>query len=228
MDKDRLVIALDGPAGAGKSTVAKGIAKKLNLLYIDTGAMYRAMTYVVLDKKVSVKNEKKINQLFKDVKLEFKKNNKNQIDIYYNDKNINNMLRIRPVDQNVSIVCSYKKVREHMVYWQREISKNYDTVLDGRDIGTKVFPDTPYKFYITASVEKRAQRRLKDRKNIENLSLDEIKKDMIKRDRIDSTRKLDPLKKAKDAILIDTTDMTIEQVIRFILKHIKQIQDKRK
>jgi len=138
------------------------------------------------------------------------------------------MLRIRPVDQNVSIVCSYKKVREHMVYWQREISKNYDTVLDGRDIGTKVFPDTPYKFYITASVEKRAQRRLKDRKNIENLSLDEIKKDMIKRDRIDSTRKLDPLKKAKDAILIDTTDMTIEQVIRFILKHIKQIQDKRK
>lgn len=227
MENNRIIIALDGPAGAGKSTIAKHIAKKLNFLYIDTGAMYRAITYVVLERNICVSDENKINELLFQVEIDFKKNKNNQIDVYFNEKKINNELRTRRVDLNVSIVCKYPEVRKYMVKLQRRISEDYDVILDGRDIGTVVFPDTPHKFYLDASVDKRAKRRLKDKKNIEKLSFAEIKKDIIRRDKIDSSRKLSPLKQAGDAVYIDTTNMAINKVVDFILKKIELKSNKR-
>ena len=221
MKNNQTVIALDGPAGAGKSTVAKQIAKKLNLLYVDTGAMYRAITYVVLKKCINVFDESKITRLLDQIRIDFKKNKNNQIDVYFNRKKINDELRTRELDRNVSIVCKYQKVREYMVQLQRKISENYDVILDGRDIGTVVFPGAPYKFYLDASVDERAKRRLLDKKNKEKTPFEEIKKDIIKRDKIDSSRKLSPLKRAKDAVYVDTTNMTIDKVVNSILKKMK-------
>lgn len=221
MKNNHLIIAIDGPAGAGKSTIAKIVSEKLNLLYIDTGAMYRAITYIVLENNININDEKAINNLLIDINLEFKKNNENNIDIYFNNKKINDCLRTQQVDKNVSKVSSYKKVREHCVQLQREIPKNYDVVLDGRDIGTVVYPDTPYKFYLDATVDERARRRMLDAKNKENLSLEEIKEDIIKRDEFDSNRKISPLKRADNAIYIDTSNMTIEEVANEIIKKCK-------
>ena len=215
--RENIIIALDGPAGAGKSTIAKKIADKLNLLYIDTGAMYRAITYVIIKKEIDMKNETEINALLKDVKIDFKKNKENRIDVYFEDKMINQELRTQMVEKNVSLASSYQKVREHMVELQRQISMNYNVILDGRDIGTVVFPDTKYKFYLDASVDERAKRRLLDSKNKETLSFDEIKKDIIRRDEFDSSRKISPLKQAEDAIRIDSTNMSIDEVVNYIL-----------
>ena len=218
MNNNHLIIAIDGPAGAGKSTIAKIASKKLNLLYIDTGAMYRAITYIVLKNNININDEKAINNLLIDMNLEFKKNNENNIDIYFNNKKINDCLRTQQVDQNVSKVSSYKKIREHCVQLQRELPKNYDVVLDGRDIGTVVYPDTPYKFYLDATVDERVRRRKLDVKNKEKLSLEEIKEDIIKRDEFDSNRKISPLKRADNAIYIDTSNMTIDEVANEIIK----------
>jgi len=222
-NKKHIVIAIDGPAGAGKSTVAKIIAQKMNLLYIDTGAMYRAITYVVYKLGINPKDEKKVSEVLKSINLEFKMNKKNNIDVFYNGENINKFLRIKEVDDTVSYVCSYKKVREFMVAKQRELSKNYNVILDGRDIGTVVFPNTPYKFYLDASVEERARRRMLDTKNKERLSFEKVKENIIKRDKLDSTRKLSPLRKAEDAIYIDSTNMSIGEVVNFIIKKVKEI-----
>ncbi len=221
MKNNHLIIAIDGPAGAGKSTIAKIASEKLNLLYIDTGAMYRAITYIVLKNNININDEKAINNLLIDMNLEFKKNNENNIDIYFNNKKINNCLRTQQVDRNVSKVSSYLKVREHCVQLQRRIPKNYDVVLDGRDIGTVVYPDTPYKFYLDATVEERARRRKLDVKNKENLSLEEIKEDITKRDEFDSNRKISPLKRADNAIYIDTSNMTIDEVANKIIEKCK-------
>ncbi len=213
-------IAIDGPAGAGKSTIAKLIARKLNLLYIDTGAMYRAITYAVLNSNISPDDREKVIELLKELKIEYKKS-EDGIDIYINNVKVNDKLRNKIIDKNVSIISAIPEVRELLVAHQREISKNYDVILDGRDIGTVVFPDADYKFYLDASVDVRAERRLKDAKNKENLSIEEIKADIIKRDRIDSTRKVSPLKRASDAIYIDTSNMSIEEVVNKVISYIK-------
>ncbi len=213
-------IAIDGPAGAGKSTIAKLIARKLNLLYIDTGAMYRAITYAVLNFNISPDDREKVIELLKELKIEYKKS-EDGIDIYINNVKVNDKLRNKIIDKNVSIISAIPEVRELLVAHQREISKNYDVILDGRDIGTVVFPDADYKFYLDASVDVRAERRLKDAKNKENLSIEEIKADIIKRDRIDSTRKVSPLKRASDAIYIDTSNMSIEEVVNKVISYIK-------
>ncbi len=218
MSDNHVIIALDGPSGAGKSTIAKLVAKKINLLYIDTGAMYRAITYIAIDNNINVNNEEKINSMLNNTNLEFKMNEDNNIDIYYNKNRINDQLRTQIVEKNVSKISSYAKVREHCVTLQRKIPKNYNCILDGRDIGTVVFPDTPYKFYLDASVNERAKRRMNDTKNKENLSLKKIQEDITRRDKFDSSREISPLKKAEDAVYIDSSDMSINKVVQFIMK----------
>jgi len=209
-----LKIAIDGPAGAGKSTVAKKVAEKLKLLYIDTGAMYRAITYGVIKNKIDIDNEKEVAEFLD--KLDFRLNRNElskEMDIFINGELVNSKLRNREVDKNVSKISSYKKVREFLVSIQQKLGSEYDVILDGRDIGTVVFPNADFKFYIDASVEERADRRLKDIKNKEHLSYDEIKREIIERDKLDSTRKISPLKKAVDAVYIDTSNMGIDEVV---------------
>ncbi len=215
-------IAVDGPAGAGKSTVSKIVAQKLNLLYIDTGAMYRAITYALIKNNVDLHNEEKIKDFIKKIDFSLKRNSETgEMDIFINGEKVNEQLRKKIIDLNVSLVSSYKSVREFLVKLQRKLGQEYDVILDGRDIGTVVFPDADVKFYIDASVDVRAKRRLEDKKNKEARSIEEIKKQIIKRDKLDSTRKISPLKKADDAIYIDTSNMSIDEVVNLMIQRIQ-------
>ena len=215
-------IAVDGPAGAGKSTVSKMVAEKLNLFYIDTGAMYRAITYALLKNNIDLHNEKQIENFIKSINFSLKKNPEtNEMKIFINGKSVNEELRKKIIDLNVSLVSSYKCVRDFLVKLQQELGKNYNVILDGRDIGTVVFPDADFKFYLDASVDVRAKRRLNDAKNKEQRSIEEIKNEIIERDKLDSTREISPLKKANDAIYIDTSHLSIEEVVNLMIKKIK-------
>lgn len=213
-----MIIAFDGPAGSGKSTIAKIISEKLGITYLDTGAMYRAVTLYFLENNVDFKDEKQVEINLEKIELEFI-NDK----LYLNNKDVSVQIREKNVNDNVSFVSAIRIVREKMVDLQRKMSGKKSVVLDGRDIGTVVFPNADYKFYITASVDVRARRRYEEelQKGISNLSFDEVKKSMENRDYIDSNREVTPLRKADDAIEIDTSDMSIEQVLKKILSYIK-------
>ena len=212
-----MIIAVDGPAGAGKSTISKLIAKKLNINYIDTGAMYRAVTYKCLSEGVDVKNEKDVIEVAKRTDIDFRDNN-----IYLDSKVVNEEIRTREVSANVSDVAKIKEVRYLMVDVQREIGTRNDVILDGRDIGSYVFPNADYKFFLVATPEERGRRRYKElcEKGFEG-TLEEIIKDIEKRDEIDSNREFAPLKKADDAIEIDTTGLGIEEVVEAVVSKIK-------
>ena len=201
-----MIIAFDGPAGSGKSTIAKIISKKLGITYLDTGAMYRAVTLYFLENGVDFNDEEQVKINLDKINLEFKND-----DLYLNNKDVS--VQIREI----------KIVREKMVDLQRKMSGQQSVILDGRDIGTVVFPNADYKFYITASVDVRARRRYEEemKKGKSDISLDEVKKSIQNRDLIDSTREVTPLKKADDAIEIDTSNMTIEQVLERIISYIK-------
>ena len=213
-----MIIAFDGPAGSGKSTIAKIISEKLGITYLDTGAMYRAVTLYFLENNVDFNDENQVKINLEKIELEFI-NDK----LYLNNKDVSVQIREKNVNDNVSFVSAIRIVREKMVDLQRKMSGKKSVVLDGRDIGTVVFPNADYKFYITASVDVRARRRYEEelRKGISNLSLNEVKKSMENRDYIDSNREVTPLKKADDAIEIDTSDMSIDQVLEKILSYIK-------
>ena len=212
-----MIIAVDGPAGAGKSTISKLIAKKLNINYIDTGAMYRAVTYKCLSEGVDVKNEEAVIEVAKRTDIDFRDNN-----IYLDSKVVNEEIRTREVSANVSDVAKIKEVRYLMVDVQREIGTRNDVILDGRDIGSYVFPNADYKFFLVATPEERGRRRYKElcEKGFEG-TLEEIIKDIEKRDEIDSNREFAPLKKADDAIEIDTTGLGIEEVVEAVVSKIK-------
>lgn len=212
-----MIIAVDGPAGAGKSTISKLIAKKLNINYIDTGAMYRAVTYKCLSEGVDVKNEKDVIEVAKRTDIDFRDNN-----IYLDSKVVNEEIRTREVSANVSDVAKIKEVRYLMVDVQREIGTKNDVILDGRDIGSYVFPNADYKFFLVATPEERGRRRYKElcEKGFEG-TLEEIIKDIEKRDEIDSNREFAPLKKADDAIEIDTTGLGIDEVVEAVVSKIK-------
>ena len=212
-----MIIAVDGPAGAGKSTISKLIAKKLNINYIDTGAMYRAVTYKCLSEGVDVKNEEAVIEVAKRTDIDFRDNN-----IYLDSKVVNEEIRTREVSANVSDVAKIKEVRYLMVDVQREIGTRNDVILDGRDIGSYVFPNADYKFFLVATPEERGRRRYKElcEKGFEG-TLEEIIKDIEKRDEIDSNREFAPLKKADDAIEIDTTGLGIDQVVETVVSKIK-------
>ena len=212
-----LVIAVDGPAGAGKSTIAKIIADKLNINYIDTGAMYRAVTYKVLQNNIDTTDEQAIIEVAKASEIDFKDNN-----IYLDGKILKEEIRTPEVSNNVSYVAQIKEVRYLMVDVQREIGNRSSVILDGRDIGSYVFPNADYKFFLNASPEERGERRYKElvKKGYET-TLEEVIKDVIRRDEIDSNREFAPLVKADDAIEIDTTGKSIEGVVEDVISKIK-------
>src|SRR5699024_5616848 len=211
-----LVIAVDGPAGAGKSTIAKLIAEKLNINYIDNGVMYRAITYKCLQNNIDINNEKEVINIAKDCEIDFKDNN-----IYLNGEILTDEIRTMEVSNNVSNVAKIKEVRYLMVDVQRNIGKVSSVILDGRDIGSYVFPNADYKFFLIATPEERGNRRYKELVNKGyNVNLEEIIKDIIKRDEIDSNREFAPLVKAEDAIEIDTTGKSINEVVQSVLSKI--------
>ena len=217
-------VAIDGPASAGKSTVAKIIAKKLSFVYIDTGAMYRACTVIARDNKIDYGDEDAILKAIDKTGIEFKAVNGEQ-KVYAGNKDISLEIRTPEISANVSQVSALAEVRKKMVSLQREMAGQTNVIMDGRDIGTTVLPNAEVKIFLVASAHSRAQRRLLDLKQRgihSDKTVDEIEKDIANRDYKDSHRKISPLKKASDAIKIDTTNMTIDQVVDTILKKIKE------
>ena len=211
-----LVIEVDGPAGAGKSTIAKIVAKKLNINYIDTGAMYRAITYKCLQNGVDINNEEEVIKIAQNTDIDFRDNN-----LYLDKVVVTDEIRTMEVSNNVSNVAKIKEVRYLMVDVQREIGKRNSVILDGRDIGSYVFPNADFKFFLIATPEERGARRYKElTEKGYTTSLEEIINDIIKRDEIDSNREFAPLVKAEDAIEIDTTGKTIDEVVESVLSKI--------
>lgn len=209
-----MIIAIDGPAGSGKSTIAKLIAKDLDLVYLDTGAMYRIFTLKTLKENVEHTNLKKINELLETLDIDIDKDK-----FYLDKKDVSSEIRTTEVANNVSNIAALKEVREKMVSLQREFSKSKNVIVDGRDIGTVVFPNANVKIFLIADTKERTNRRYKELKEKnKNISWDEIYKNILTRDEIDSTRKIAPLKKAEDAIEVDTTGKSIEEVKKIILE----------
>ncbi|WP_019134391.1 (d)CMP kinase [Kallipyga massiliensis] len=207
----RQAIAIDGPSASGKSTIARLLADRLHMDYLDTGAMYRAITLFALESGVDPENEEEVNRLLDRVEITF-----NDGDILVNGKVCTREIRTDEVTRAVSPVSSYKKVREKMVDQQRKIAGDRPVILDGRDIGTVVLPDALLKIFLTASPEVRAQRRLKDDKSSSTMDYQALLVSIKKRDDFDSHRAISPLRPAEDAILIDSSDMTIDQVLEKI------------
>lgn len=216
------IIAIDGPAGAGKSTIAKLVAKKLNYFYIDTGAMYRAITLKALKEKINFDNEKALVELSAKADIELKRDNNGSLRVFLDGKDVTKRIRDKDVNLHISILSKIKDVRRNMVLKQRELGKNEKVVLEGRDIGTVVFPEAKYKFYLDAKFSERVKRRYKDFIRMgKKFSLEEVRKDLLRRDRSDKLRKIAPLKKARDAIYIDTTNLSINEVVDRILSYIR-------
>lgn len=210
-------IAIDGPAGAGKSSIAKQLAQKLQCIYIDTGAMYRSIGYYCISEGINYHNEAEVEQALNNVHLELTLEKEGQ-QIYINNKNVSLLIRNDQVAAAASKVATYGAVREALVKMQREMSKSTSVVMDGRDIGTVVLPNATLKVFLTASVEERAQRRYKEYiQKGETSCLETLILEIKERDFQDSNRKISPLKKAEDAIEIDTTYMTIEEIVLQII-----------
>ncbi len=219
----KIAIAIDGPAASGKSTTAKLVARKLGYLHIDTGAMYRAITVKVLDEKIDVDNEENVTRLAKTNEIRLL-GNADDARIFLNNEDVTDKIRTPDVNRAVSTVSSYKGVREVLVQEQRKMAKAGGVVLEGRDIGTVVLPKAELKIFMIASVEERANRRKKELadKGI-CASVDDTMKEIEARDRKDSTREVSPLKKAEDAVILDTTSLTIEGQVDFIVDRAKKI-----
>lgn len=213
----KISIAIDGPAAAGKSTVAKIVADRLSYIYIDTGAMYRALTYKALMKETDIHDEKKLVLLLKKTDIELMQERGCQT-VFLDGKDVTKQIRDSNVTNNVSIIAAHGLVREEMVYRQQLLGKKGGVVMDGRDIGTKVLPDSELKIFLLASVDIRAERRHKE--NMEKgypSDLDQLKEEILLRDKNDSEREVSPLKKADDAIVIDTSSLSIEEVVSRII-----------
>ncbi|MBP7221819.1 MAG: (d)CMP kinase [Sedimentibacter sp.] len=210
-----MIIAIDGPSGAGKSTVARLLSKELGFEYIDTGAMYRALAYKAYKKNLVI-NEAEIEEMLKTTNISYYDNK-----IFLDGENVENKIREETISIAASKVSALKIVREKMVEIQRKIAADKNAVLEGRDIGTIVFPDADYKFFITASLEERAKRRYAQliAGNI-NAEYENVLRDMIDRDENDSKRQFSPLKPAEDAIIIDTTKMDLSEVTKTIAGYI--------
>lgn len=215
--KKKISIAIDGPAAAGKSTVAKIVAEKLSYIYIDTGAMYRALKYKAITNNLNLEDEEVLIEALLGTKIELLPSENGQL-VYLDGKNVTNEIRTSEVTNSVSIVSKHKKVREEMVSRQQAFARNGGVVMDGRDIGTYVLPNAEVKIFLLASVEERA-----DRRHAENIKkgypsdLEQLKQEIALRDKIDSEREIAPLKKAWDAVEIDTTSMTIDEVVEKIM-----------
>lgn len=208
------VVAIDGPAGAGKSTIAKLLADKISYTYIDSGAMYRALTLAALDSNTNLEDKNGIIEISKNVIIDFKDRS-----IYLNNVKVDKLIREERINKAVSTVAAIPEVRENIVNIQRKVAKDKNVVMDGRDIGTVIFPDAFIKFFITASLEERAMRRYDELENTEHtVDLQDIRCQIEERDYVDSNREISPLIKANDAILIDTSGKNIEQVLIEVIK----------
>ena len=215
---NNLIVAIDGPAGSGKSTIAKLLAKKYDLTYIDTGAMYRMITLYLLENNIDISDLKEVERVLNTVNLDM------QGDKFYLDNvDVSTKIREKRINDNVSKVASIKIVRSNLVDLQRKISNNKDVILDGRDVGTVIFPNAQVKIFLIASPEERARRRYNEflEKKTE-ITYDEVLKSIKERDHIDSTRDESPFVKADDAIELDSTNLPIEDVVNFISKEIEK------
>ncbi|KAA8370975.1 (d)CMP kinase [Leuconostoc carnosum] len=218
-------VAIDGPASAGKSTIAKIIAKNLKYVYVDTGAMYRSITLAAKKAGISYENEEQIAELLPNISIRFEPGVPVQR-VFLNDEEITEAIRSTDVTNNVSLVASYASVRENLLKYQRQIATDNHVIMDGRDIGTTVLPDAQVKIFLVASVEERAERRYKEN-TAKGMTSDfeTLKKDIEDRDYKDSHREISPLTQASDAILVDTTGLSIEEVVSKITNIIKKNQN---
>ena len=211
-------IAIDGPAGAGKSTIARRVAKDLSFIYVDTGAMYRAMALYLLRRKVNRDDTEQIGNICQDAEISIEYKNGEQI-VLLNGENVNSYLRTEEVGNMASVSSAVPRVREKLLSLQRKLAKDMSVVMDGRDIGTTILPDADVKIYLTASSLTRAKRRyleLQEKGTVCNL--DDIQKDIEERDQRDMSREISPLRQAEDAVLVDSSNLTIQQVVDRILQ----------
>ncbi len=217
-------IAVDGPAGAGKSTIAKLVAKKMNLIYVDTGAMYRALAYHMLQQKVNTADVEAVGVACQNADVNIQYEEGVQV-VYLNDENVNAYLRTEEVGNTASVISAIPAVRARLLTLQQNLAKKSDCIMDGRDIGTCVLPNADVKIYLTASSMVRAKRRYDElTAKGQECDLQQIKEDIEERDHRDMTREISPLKQAEDAILVDSSDMTIEEVVTEIIKISERIK----
>ena len=220
MKEDFFSIAIDGPAGAGKSTIAKRVAQELFIEYIDTGSMYRALTLKVLRNRIDPMNKKKVTELLSNTDIDSDNNH-----IYLDGFNVDDEIRENIISKNATYVATIKEVRDVMVTLQQNLAKKKSVIMDGRDITTVVLPNADFKYFVTASVEVRSKRRYKEllEKGEANITLEMIMDDIIKRDRNDSSREIAPLKKTSDSLLLDTTNKSIDECVNIIVSKVKEV-----
>ena len=217
--KERLTIAMDGPAGSGKSTIAQRLAEKLDYLYLNSGSMYRAMTLLSIREGGDLTNVPMLTKLAKSCRIDFLDNGKTTL---LNGEDVSDSLRTPEIDRAIVDIAKTPEVRHEMVKQQRRIGEKGGIIVEGRDVTTVVFPDADLKFYINASVEERAKRRFAEQKTrgIET-TLEQVEKEIRDRDQMDESREHSPLRTAEDAIVIDTTSMTINQAVDFVLNRVE-------
>lgn len=215
-------IAIDGPAGAGKSTVAKEVAKRLGIHYLDTGAMYRAMAVAVLEQGIDICEHEKVQQALEKIEISVVYTQKGQR-VLANGVDLTDKIRTPQATKGSSDIAVIPAVRLALVAIQRDVAKRYDIIMDGRDIGTYVLPKAKAKFFITASVQERAKRRYMELKaGGQERPIEQLEAEIAARDKTDSEREFAPLRQAEDAILVDTTHMSIEEVVRFVVKKARE------
>lgn len=215
------LITIDGPAGVGKGTVAKIVASELDFLYLDTGAMYRAFALAVKNDGIDIGDQNKLSELIKNTHIEINSMDSEKFEIHLNSKDITDQIRSPEISSISSKIASIQLVRTFLVEQQREIAKGKNVVVEGRDMGTYVFPNAKYKFYLDAEVEERAKRRyLQLSENNKNLRLDKVLEDIKYRDKNDTSRQESPLHPASNAVIIDTSNLTVSEVVGLILERI--------
>ncbi|WP_295993023.1 (d)CMP kinase [uncultured Veillonella sp.] len=222
MNTRKIAIAIDGPAGAGKSSISKVVANELGYLYIDTGAMYRGVTWAVLDSHVDVKNQKDVEELLPLLDLTLEPT-ANACKVFVKGQDVTNLIRQQQINENVSTIASYKGVREYLVERQQAMAAVGGVILDGRDIGSVVLPKAELKIYLTASVDARAKRRWLEVQGTSNeQSLEDIKKNVESRDEMDKNRDESPLVCVEDAIVVDSSNMTFDETVEHILHLVQE------
>ena len=222
MNTKKIAIAIDGPAGAGKSSISKVVANELGYLYIDTGAMYRGVTWAVLDSHVNVKNQNDVESLLPSLDLTLEPT-ANACKVFVKGQDVTNLIRQQQINENVSTIASYKGVREYLVERQQAMAAVGGVILDGRDIGSVVLPKAELKIYLTASVDARAKRRWLEVKGTSNeQSLEDIKNNVESRDEMDKNREESPLVCVDDAVVVDSSDMNFDETVAYMLKLIQE------
>ena len=222
MNTHKIAVAVDGPAGAGKSSISKIVAKKLGYLYIDTGAMYRSVTWAVLHNHIDVNNQKAVEALLPELELTMEASD-DSCKVFISGQDVTDFIRTPQVNNAVSIVASYKGVRQYLVERQRLMAEAGGVILDGRDIGSVVLPNAELKIYLTASVEARAMRRyLEVKGTVNEQTLEDIKDSVMQRDDMDKNRKESPLIQVEDAVLLDSSEMTFDETVEHILHLVQE------